>query len=124
MGAAISLSVAAAAVAARSVGYCGVSDLIFEQQLSPSQIVRLFSFTARIAKARDPRADPRPDLRFILCAGVVVAPESEWDSVAVLAERACGGRPVTAVIAEAGAFVRQHWDQIIEIASEDAAVAA
>ena len=53
-----------------------------------------------------------------------MAPEGEWDGIIALAERACGGSSITSLISEAGKLVRAHWQEIIDIASMDEAVAA
>src|SRR6476659_5603910 len=38
------------------------------------------------------------ELALVVLCSAVVGPESEWDTVIALAERACGGRAITALI--------------------------
>jgi hypothetical protein len=117
-----SLSIAASAVAAASLGYRGVADLILEEQLSPLQIVRLFRLSAIGVHGLRNGADR--ELAFVLLAAAATAPDADRGTIIALAERAWRGLCIASIQAEARKLVREHLAEIIDLACKDEAVAA
>jgi hypothetical protein len=103
-------SVIASAIAARSLGYAGVADTILADELTPTQIARLFSLSAS------------PDAGHVAAIVILAAATARFNSCRqgfdgsverYLAMQLLGTDPLLAAAdKQAVKLVRDHWREI------------
>ena len=103
-------SIIASAIAARSLGYSGLADTILADELTPTQIARLFSLSAS------------PDAGRVAAVVILAAATARFNSCRdgwngdlemQLAKQALGGEAeLAAADREAVKLVQSHWREI------------
>jgi len=108
---------AGAVVAARSLGYANVADLILDEQMPPPRIVRLFTSSASKAAGHD--------LALIVIAGSIARCRAEPEGWRADIERDIALKAIGAdlgkITAAATTLVNKNWGDIERLAASIAA---